>query len=256
MDTIRNTQEAIDHYSRLIKKDLKNEGEFYLEAYGLFESFVVQQNAIKHMAESLDYKNLSPANKLDLIKDIRVFGFGHPTNCTSRKDMTYNSVFNTQNSRTNFDIYSYNNTGQLTITKVNIPNLINDQKNDIIQEMTEILDYIKLEDKKHKSKFMNIKLAKCFDVPDVFYDIEKLIESIKPNGRLELGKLAVKNIKQALNNFSDRLEERQCKLDFYPGINLSIKNTIFPIEWLNDFFDNKNHKKDNYNIAEVFIDYL
>jgi hypothetical protein len=77
LDTIGDTECAIDSYERHFGK-LMQFGSGYLQVYGVLQALVVQQDAVRHVAESLDVL-AEPSAILMKIREIRNMAVGHPT---------------------------------------------------------------------------------------------------------------------------------------------------------------------------------
>jgi hypothetical protein len=80
LDTIEDTQIAINDYFELTEKDSKKGG--YLVLYGLLQSFYLQQDAVIHLYEALfnkttDLKRDHP--DLYFVRELRNDAIGHPT---------------------------------------------------------------------------------------------------------------------------------------------------------------------------------
>ena len=75
MDMIGDAQLAIDAFNR---KPV-SEGQRYLEVYGLFQAFFLQQDAIRHLAAALKLRKPKDPD-LSVVRDLRNRYFGHPSN--------------------------------------------------------------------------------------------------------------------------------------------------------------------------------
>lgn len=78
LDVIGDTEIAIAAYNA--KKMDSGKGSLYLAVYGLLQSFVLQQDAVFHLGETLDIKGIrSKYPRLEQIREIRNDSIGHPT---------------------------------------------------------------------------------------------------------------------------------------------------------------------------------
>ncbi|MGH9428047.1 MAG: hypothetical protein ACRD2L_17330 [Terriglobia bacterium] len=75
LDVIGDTELAIDAY--LTRQPTSDVGESYLIVYGILQVLLTQQDAVKHLCESLSIKVAFP-KALQRIREIRSNAVGHP----------------------------------------------------------------------------------------------------------------------------------------------------------------------------------
>ena len=263
MDTVSDNQQAIDFYRSKIDVEAINDGELYLQVYGLLQSIFVQQYASIDMANSLsipDNKKNYPV--LTKIRNIRNQSVGHPTNCGKGKGKSFNTIVQHSLSKKSFEIFSYNSKGTHSASVVQILDILRDQEIYIGEILIKIFNEVNKKDSEHKLKFKDMKISECFTKPDVFYCCEKMIEALitsKEYAVSQLGKYGIEGVKSALDNFRKKLAERGVKIDTYPGIKIVFNDCKYPVEklivYFSDLVENKSTTIDN-KTAEIFAEYI
>lgn len=261
MDTVGDTQQAIDFYKAKIDDKATGAGELYLQMYGLLQSIFVQQDASIDMANSLgiadDIKNYPVLTK---IRNIRSRSVGHPTNY--RNGQSFNTIVQHSLSKKSFEIFSHDSGGTHSASVIQILDILKDQETYIGEILTKIFNEINTKDSEHKLKFKNMKISECFTKPDIFYCCEKMIEALitsKEYSVPQLGKYGIEGIKSALDNFQNKLAEREVKIATYPGIEIVFNDCKYPVEklitYFSDLFGERPTAIDN-KTAKIFAEYV
>lgn len=261
MDTVSDTQQAIDFYKAKIDDKATGTGELYLQMYGLLQSIFVQQDASIDMANSLgiadDIKNYTVLTK---IRNIRSRSVGHPTNY--RNGQSFNTIVQHSLNKKSFEIFSYDSSGTHSASVIQILDILKNQETYIGEILTKIFNEINKKDSEHKLKFKNMKISECFTKPDVFYCCEKMIEALitsKEYSVPQLGKYGIEGIKSALDNFQNKLAERGVKIATYPGIKIVFNDCKYPVEklitYFSDLIGDRPTAIDN-KTAEIFAEYV
>jgi hypothetical protein len=261
MDTVSDTQQAIDFYKAKIDDEATNIGELYLQVYGLLQSIFVQQDASIDMANSLSIAdNIKNYPVLTKIRNIRSRSIGHPTNY--RNGQSFNTIVQHSLSKKSFEIFSYDSGGTHSASTVQILDILKDQEIYIGEILTKIFNEVNKKDSEHKLKFKDMKISECFTKPDVFYCCEKMIEALitsKEYAVPQLGKYGIEGVKSALDNFQNKLAERGVKIDTYPGIEIVFNDCKYPVEklitYFSDLIGNRPTAIDN-KTAEIFAEYV
>jgi len=243
MDTVSDTQQAIDAYGSKIDEDAEDYGELYLLIYGLLQSIFVQQDASIDMAGSLGMNDqIKNYPILFDIRETRSQSIGHPTDYTHKdvKRKSFNAIIQHSLNKKNFEIISYQNPIGKTINKINIEEIIKNQNTYIGEILDNILKEIKRKDQEHKNTFKNTKFTSCFSVPnDILYFCEKILAVLRSNGgeMPELGKFGIEGVEKSLGKFSAMLEERELKIETYPGIESVFNDCKYPVEKIKEHID-------------------
>jgi hypothetical protein len=265
MDTVGDTQDAINAYVENIDKKAENKGELYLIVYGLLQSIFVQQDACIDMAATLSIDDhIRNYSELFNIRETRSQIIGHPTNYSHKRmhGNSYNTIIQHSLSRKSLEFISDNNPVGKTINEVNIEDIIAKQELYISEILDKILKEIKLRDDQHKKLFREVKLSSCFTAPnDVFYFCEKILNFLRHSDQefSGLGEFGIEGVGRSLKNFSSMLEERGIKIETYPGIELVFNECDYPIKKIKEYIGSVT-KKENPNMDKeaviIFGEYL
>ena len=164
MDTVSDTQQAIDFYRAKINDRADNTGELYLQMYGLLQSIFVQQDASIDMANSLSIADdIKSYPVLTKIRNIRSRSVGHPTNY--RNGQSFNTIVQHSLSKKSFEIFSYDSNGTHAASVVQILDILKDQETYIGEILAKIFSEVNKKDSKHKLKFKDMKISEFFE-PD------------------------------------------------------------------------------------------
>lgn len=77
MDVLGDTEECVAAYLA-VADNAHTDGMLYLMTYGLLQALILQQDALSHAAESIDFQYARP-EELKAIRDVRNDAIGHPT---------------------------------------------------------------------------------------------------------------------------------------------------------------------------------
>ncbi|RKY05105.1 MAG: hypothetical protein DRP56_09290, partial [Planctomycetota bacterium] len=88
LDVIRETMRAIDAFTEIESET--DRGKAYLYISGLLQALILQQDAVKHLCESLGISvSTDDCPELQEIRTIRHKSIGHPTKKTAKGKATY-----------------------------------------------------------------------------------------------------------------------------------------------------------------------
>ncbi len=171
-DNIRYSQSVIDEYN-------ENSDDKRLNIYGILQALFVQQNAIKHLEESIEINSLDFKNYPDLleIRKIRNETTGHPSETKKNKKSSYKkgeisyTSLNPNSKNGIFKYFLWTNNGP-TEKQVNLIEIINKQERILKLEIDRILKKIKLDEKQHKENFKDKSLEASLSQSGYF--IQKL----------------------------------------------------------------------------------
>ena len=250
MDALEDAQIAINSYSSLRKVN-------YLELYGLLQAFVVQQDSINHIKQTLlggsliVWRNEEP--KLNDIRRIRNETVGHPSNIKTGKagDSLFCNIDRSSISKSGFGYLIWSSDGATRHT-VRTKDIINTQKAEILRLVHLITDgVIKIEDD-HMKKFADEKLENIYRKID-YYPFEKMYNY---KNDLEWAYRMFKMLKKIYLELRKKLEDRYgefSKTINAPGLQDAIRN-------LDELFSRVDSKfksgiKDDFD-HRVYIDAL
>lgn len=202
LDIIGDTQWAINSYVEL---DWPSDyGERYLRVYGLFQAMFLQQDATKHLAESLGVV-LSHAEDMQGIRDIRNCAVGHPTK-RGRNNPTAHFISQATISKWGFTLL--NTSGKSDdFQDVNLQQLIRIQSRGVETWVGSILEALKCQAQQHLERFADMSLVELFH-QNLNYYMEKIFEGIHDLEKRTLGIHHLNLIAKVYEKFQSALEER------------------------------------------------
>ena len=237
LDVIEDMEIAIGTYQN--HKEPADDGDKYLLLYGILQVLYVQQDAVQHLAESLDIE-YSLNNYLKNIRDIRNDSVGHPTKRKHHgQGFTFNFIGRITMSLKGFQLRTtYDVKKSSTFKDVNIFELINTQQKFISIDLLRVLTKIKEEEMKHRKKFRRERLQDSFH-KTLGYSFEKIFEAIN-NGNIiniKFASAGLETISNAIEKFKSALSERGI-LDVYDSIKCNLELIDYPliIIQISDFF--------------------
>ena len=255
MDVIEDTELAIESFvNREFKEDF---GILYLAVYGLLQALFLQQDATKHLNESLGYGNIEFSNFPDLqtVRNTRNDAIGHPTKRSYGKPLSYHYISRATLSYKGFQLLSFYSDGSHQFKDIDISKCIADQNTGIRSILTSIIDKLKKEENEHKQKFKNEKLEDCFP-QIVHYYFEKIYESISnfekypPN----FGLVHLNLIRKSIEDFQKVLAKRDIDWETYPDIKNTCGDIEYPFSKLEEFLNSiKDGKPTNINGKDAVI---
>lgn len=171
MDALEDAQIAINNYRSQKKVS-------YLELYGLLQAFIVQQDSVNHIKQTLLGANLiiwrNEEPKLNDIRRIRNETVGHPSNIKNSKtgDPVFCNIDRSSITKSGFGYLIWSREGA-TKHAVNTKGIISTQEAEIFRLMNIIIDgVINIEDD-HMKKFATEKLEDIYKKID-YYPFEKM----------------------------------------------------------------------------------
>lgn len=152
LDVVQDTDLALDSY---LEKDFSEDiGDQYLRVYGVLQVLIVQQDAVKHLVESLSLPRSFHNDFKDIydIRDIRIKAIGHPTK-KEKGRLSYHFISRATMHKNGFQLMSCFPDDKNEFTDVNIPELISRQRGTIKVILKAVFDELKKEEQEHKEKF-------------------------------------------------------------------------------------------------------
>jgi hypothetical protein len=140
LDTIGDTEHSFDAYEAL--PEPKSFGEQYLIIYGVLQSLFIQQDAVSNVYAALDMDyQLSP--HLKTIREIRNHSSGHPAEVERRRVRIFNHIQRFGLSIRIFKVGMFNVGGDLTMLDIDLPKLIEQQRDVLATELLTVLDRLR-----------------------------------------------------------------------------------------------------------------
>lgn len=126
LDVLGDTELALCDY--LAKEQASpSQGERYLLTYGVLQALILQQDAVKHLAESLGVPNEPPEELLE-IREIRNDSIGHPTRRGHSPGRAFNHISRISMNWKGFDLLTFRPSGDARQNSVDLPTLIETQR--------------------------------------------------------------------------------------------------------------------------------
>jgi len=243
MDIICDAQNGIEAFEVDSHRD--NFGPNYLMVYGLFQAFVIQQDAVTHLCEALKemtghgfiytYKS---DDELGKVRKLRNEIVGHPTLCRSETKGTasYHSISRFKMTSDGISILSEHMQNNLReFREISIVEKVEKQKIGITTILKSALCELQDWHEAYKAKFCDVKLVSLFspNYDTLFSKIHASINSEMPHS------VGIENIcllMQAKDDLDAKLQERNLSFEAYPGIENAYRELQDPIEVLQYFF--------------------
>ncbi|MBF0466799.1 MAG: hypothetical protein HQK88_09755 [Nitrospirae bacterium] len=251
LDVIGDTEIAIESY--LSCDDISDKGLIYIFIYGILQCLFLQQDAIKHMTESL--KILREKNdKLGKIRHIRNDSIGHPTKRDKNVETTSNFIERMSMSKNGFILMIAGNDENELYKReyIDITELIKIQRECHKVILQRIYNKLIEEQNMHKAKFRAEKLVDIFSKSD--YIKQKVIEGCSSSDK-RIGLTHIEMIDDIIKKFEAFLKKRNI-LPFYMNIEYEMKIIKYTIDELKVFFSDNDTCYLNNNSAYIFANYL
>lgn len=234
LDAIGDTEYALAAYLSHYPED---RGSRYLFLYGVLQALIIQQDAVRHLAEALG-KNPGSFDdpRLHEARRVRVEAAGHPT----KKDrprgslVTSHQVARMTIGPHGFMMLTSDEDGHIRTEDVNLPQVIAGQR-EAIAEMMEALDAsLERDDRELRLAHKDDRLTALF--PDTLgYSFEKLHDGIFSGH--PFGAPSLQHIKDVIAAFAIALEKRGLSTAAYPGVKDWYTEIAQPIAELEAFFE-------------------
>lgn len=238
LDVTEDTQSAIEYYQ---ETEFPNEnGGEYLYIYGLLQAFFVQQDAVSNMHKALydvelNYKN--DYKKLFNLRELRNDIIGHPTDRNQGKSFHFISQITL--TKDSFQIMSSYRNDIDKFRTVNVIEIIDHQKKDIINILEIITDKLDNDIKEFKEKYSMEKLHKHFK-KNINYNFEKLYEITHGTNKISpMAGIGLKMITKLVNGVKKELIYRYGSLQSLPGIEDCYKEIDYLINYITKSYDGK-----------------
>ena len=249
LDVIGDTHSAITSYLNSEWPD--DTGLRYIYLYGLLQAMFLQQDAVKDMSKSLEI-NYPENEELKKIRDIRNDSIGHPTNRGNGK--SHHFISQASMHKDSFTLMSFFAESAPIFEPVNVSTLIEKQMQGVTTLLKNIMSILEEKEMKHKEKFSNEKLVNLFPATTDYY-FQKMFEGIHASANKELGVLHLNLIHDLYKKLIEKLKER----GEYPANDVlvyKIKEILYPIQKLADFFDNNERNNLNEKDAHIFASFV
>ncbi len=254
LDLLEDTQSAITYYeSSPFPSEVSGK---YLFIYGLYQALFLQQDAIKHIAQSLDI-SYEPSIELYKIREIRNDCVGHPSERTISKN-NKNYIFLVQHflGKKGFEIIRHFGNKESNFEHINTEELIVIQKKEVKSVLIQFYNILIEEENKYKSMFKS-KMADIIPTT-TNYCISKLFEGIgdnKDSSYKQLAKIHADILLKMAKDFEGELKKRDI-WESSEYTNYIVTDIIYPINELIKFYNSDKSNKLNNQDARIFATYI
>jgi len=247
LDVIGDTELCFDAYEAAPTPE--EGGPTYLLVYGVLQALVLQQDAVRHMAEALDIP-YTPDPRLRDIREVRNSSVGHPTKRSGKPRAHFISRISM--SKRGFQLMTvYPDHGPGEFKWVDIPKLITLQRKQLATIMFGVVSALAERDKEHRAMFSDTKLADAFH-SSIDYDFEKLYECVHGSKPIELGTLHVKLICEAVERFKTALAARGSS-GAYDSVEYHLRLIEYPLDELDRYFRSPQSSRLSERDAFIFV---
>jgi len=257
LDVVGDTELAIAAYTLL--GDCDDVGFKYLVLYGILQVLFVQQDAAKHILESLDipFPNTDP--DIEYVREIRNSAVGHPTKRERRPKkkipQTSHSIARMSLQPSGFLLMTSPEIGPHEMTQVSLPELLCRQRAGITRMLKVVTQRLREREEEHRMKFKDEKLAAIFD-KQLGYYFEKICEGChSTHDRREFAAMHVTILIDMVSKFRSALTERGV-LPSYEGLRLEIEEAEYPLAELRKYFASDPKNTLNEKSSNIFAFYL
>jgi hypothetical protein len=236
-----------DAYSATVSTD--DAGPTYILVYGVLQALIVQQDAVRHLAEGLGLP-FSPDPLLQEIREVRNSSVGHPTK--RRGDPRSHFISRISLSKKGFQLMTvYPDHGPAKFTWVDIAGLIASQRRQLAAVLWQVRDSLRKAEAEHRAMFRDSKLAEAFPSTMGYY-FEKLYESIHGTKPAEFGRLHVHLLAEAIGRFRALLATRG-SAGAYDSVEYHLKLVEYPLRELDSYFASPSSSRLNKQDAFIFV---
>ncbi len=247
LDVIGDSQLAIDAYSTSTSDS--GSGVAYLQVFGLFQAFFLQQDATTHLAEVLQIA-LPDNSGLREVRGTRNDIVGHSTKRGNNNSRTSHAISRVSLSKWGFDVVSTTPaSADIVLRAIDVRRQMELQLNGIVDRLRQILLEIQNREREHAMNFADQKLADIFP-QTMSYHCTKIFEGIHRSSDIPLAKVNLEMVNGWVESFRSALTDR----DELPGnefIQYHFDQLRNPFERLRGFFDGNSplNADDAYAIA-------
>lgn len=248
LDLIGDTQIAIDAYPKLF--NLKEKGISYLIVYGILQTLLLQQDAVKHIGDALDVKVKLP-KPLETIRVIRNSAAGHPGHQKENGLSKSSFIIRMSISPTGFELMNVYSGGKeyQIIDQVSIPSLIEIQQKYLAEILSKVITELERQEMKHRGIHRDKKLIDIF--PDTInYHFSVILTSTGSRNKFSYATINLEVIAGSIESFKNELTDRG-EWGVHDAIDYYYELIDYPLKRLEAYFngDDAINKKDAYIYA-------
>ena len=250
LDALGDTQLAVDEYLAGHVK-ATSAGLVYLALYGILQVLIVQQDALKELADALKL-NLDLPETLRRVREARNASTGHPTSYHHGK---YSHTINRSSmSLGGFELYRWAHEGEPEIIDIRVADLAREQR-EVIALLLEVAAVaLETEEREHRERWRGDPLVPKL-AEGITYAFQKLSEGLRNAPEPGMGAWGLVAIEERLTRFRDALGQRGL-LGAYPSsIDPMLAELEYPIARLKEFLGGRSSPYSRADM-EIFVSYV
>lgn len=215
----------------------EDDGLKYIYIYGILQSIIIQQDAMKHLSESLGLK-YKISEPLKMIRKIRNASIGHPTEHKDNGRRYYNSISRCTMQKYGFDLLMFSESKPFNIKRIDLLEIVEVQLEGIKNSYMKLSGKLTEIDKMHKKHFKRKRLLDVFHSVLGYY-FDKISEGIhtSSHGNREFGLVHIKKLRETYRNFEEGLRDRN---ELRKDIECDLKEYKHAINQLEKYLSGKN----------------
>lgn len=225
-----------------------------MNIYGVLQALFIQQDAVTHLSEALGLPyTVDPL--ITQIREIRNDSSGHPTKRGGGKGRSFNHISRISMERHSFKLMTTYPNADPKFTDVNIPKLIESQRNILLNTLTGVIEKLKEEEMEHREAHRDKKLVDIFS-NSIGYYCEKIAETLSGGLPPEFGASLVKSMIDSIHTFKSELESRGVLEAYEDSVGYYSELLEYPLNELHDYLINPPESKMNEKDAEIFLSFI
>jgi hypothetical protein len=250
LDALGDTQLAVDEYLAGHVK-ATSAGLVYLALYGILQVLIVQQDALKELADALKL-NLDLPETLGRVREARNASTGHPT--SYRHGKYSNTINRSSMSLGGFELYRWAREGEPEIIDIRVADLAREQR-EVIALLLEVAAVaLETEEREHRERWRGDPLVPKL-AEGITFAFQKLSEGLRNAPEPGMGAWGLVAIEERLARFRDALAQRGL-LGAYPSsIDPMLAELEYPIGRLKEFLGGRSSPYSREDM-EIFVSYV
>ncbi|MCC5829308.1 MAG: hypothetical protein JJU36_07655 [Phycisphaeraceae bacterium] len=205
LDVIGDSQSAIEAYAAAEAES--GSGMAYLQVFGLFQAFFLQQDATKHLAEALNI-TLTNFDELSEVRKTRNDIVGHPTKRGTSEKTTWHVISRPTLCKERFSVLSTGDASPKLVSRtIDVERHMKLQVYGVKGQLRRILDELGAQKREHAMRFADEKLADIF-AQGMLYHCTKIFEGIGRPSHIPVAEISLDTLHGWVEAFCSALTDR------------------------------------------------
>jgi hypothetical protein len=226
-------------------------GLVYLALYGILQVLIVQQDALKELADALKL-NLDLPETLRRVREARDASTGHPT--SSRHGNYSHTINRSSMSLGGFELCRWAHEGEPEIIDIRVADLAREQR-EVIARLLEVAAVaLETEEREHRERWRGDPLVPKL-AEGITFAFQQLSEGLRNAPEPGMGAWGLVAIEERLARFRDALGQRGL-LGAYPmSIDPMLTELEYPIGRLKEFLGGRSSPYSREDM-KIFVSYV